>query len=163
MITSRRHFLLGCSSAIAALAGSRLGLLSFANAGESTSLGDTLVVVFLRGGMDGLSLIPPIAGDDRVWYEEARPRLKIPLSGENAALPLDDRFGLHAAAQPLLPLFQDRKLAIIHAVGTSGSRSHFDAMKYLELGTPGVKSTASGWLTRHLQSSPGLPSTSWAS
>lgn len=163
MITSsRREFLVGCSSAIAAMAGSRLGWLGMARGGQmavSAENRETLVVVFLRGGMDGLSLVPPIAGDDRGHYETARPILKVPLSGAGAALPLDARFGLHAAAAPLLPLYQAGKLGIIHAVGSSGSRSHFDAMRFLELGTPGVKTTTDGWLARHLASSPGLPAT----
>lgn len=158
IITSRREFLVGCSAAVAAMAGSRLGMLGLARGQVAEANRETLVVVFLRGGMDGLSLIPPIAGEDRGHYEAGRPNLKVPLTGNGAALPLDDRFGLHPAAAPLLPLFQSGKLGIIQAVGSSGSRSHFDAMKFLELGTPGVKTTTDGWLTRHLASSPSLPS-----
>lgn len=159
MTTSRRRFLVGCSSAIAAMAGSRLGLLGMADAQSASDNRETLVVVFLRGGMDGLSLIPPIAGEDRAHYEEARPLLKIPMAGPGAALPLTETFGLHPSAAALRPLFQGGKLAVVQAVGASGSRSHFDAMKYLELGTPGVKTTPTGWLTRHLQTSPSLPET----
>jgi uncharacterized protein (DUF1501 family) len=159
MKTSRRQFLVGCSSAIAAMAGSRIGFLGLADAQAVSDNRETLVIVFLRGGMDGLSLVPPIDGADRGHYEEARPNLKIPLSGAGAALPLDAQFGLHPSAAALLPLFQSKKLAIVHAVGSSGSRSHFDAMKYLELGTPGVKTTPTGWLTRHLQSAPNLAGT----
>lgn len=141
------------------MAGSRLGLLGLAR-GQGQGAGEnreTLVIVFLRGGMDGLSLLPPIAGEDRAHYEAARPSLHVPLSGIGAALSLDAGFGLHPSAGPLLPLFQAGKLAIIQAVGSSGSRSHFDAMKFLELGTPGIKTTTDGWLTRHLASSPALP------
>ncbi len=162
MRTSRRSFLTGCSAAIAAMAGSRLGYLGFAGAQPGADPAtatnrETLVVVFLRGGMDGLSLIPPIAGDDRGYYEAVRPVLKIPTSGVGAALPLNAQFGWHPSAAAFQTLFQAGRLAVIQAVGASGSRSHFDAMKYLELGTPGVKSTADGWLTRHLSSSPALP------
>jgi uncharacterized protein (DUF1501 family) len=159
MRTSRRQFMAGCCSAIAAMAGSRLSFLGMADAQSMEARGETLVIVFLRGGMDGLSLIPPIDGEDRAHYELARPRLKIPTSGAGAAIPLNAQFGLHPAAGSLLPLFQSGKLAIVHAVGSSGSRSHFDAMKYLELGTPGEKGTPDGWLTRHLRSSPGIPET----
>ena len=56
---TRRNFLQGCSSAIAALAGARLTNVSFARQDSST---DTLVVIFLRGGWDALNVIPPIAG-----------------------------------------------------------------------------------------------------
>lgn len=158
MLTSRRQFLVGCSAGLAAFAGSRLHSIGLSQPGTTAANRDVVVLVFLRGGMDGLSLIPPIDGEDRAHYQEARPRLGIPLTGPAAALPLDARFGLHPAAARLLPLFQDRKLAVINAVGSAGSRSHFDAMRYLEVGTPGNKNTASGWLARHLRSSPSLPS-----
>ncbi|MBI2949465.1 MAG: DUF1501 domain-containing protein [Verrucomicrobia bacterium] len=157
MKTNRRKFLMGCSAAIAAMAGSRLGCFTFSSPLSAASNQEVLVLVFLRGGMDGLSLIPPIAGDDRQHYEEARRDLKIPVSGTGAALRLDDRFGLHPSAGALHALFQSGKLAIVHAVGSAGSRSHFDAMKYLELGTPGSKTIPTGWLARHLSSSGTVP------
>lgn len=145
------------------MAGSRLGWFALGNPLDTSSNREVLVLVFLRGGMDGLSLIPPIAGDDRQYYEEARRDIKIPVSGSNAALRLDDRFGLHPAAGALHSLFQSGKLAIVQAVGNAGSRSHFDAMKYLELGTPGSKSMPTGWLARHLTSSSAVPGTFLAS
>lgn len=158
MNSSRRQFLTGCSAAIAAMAGSRLGYVALGNAATASSNREVIIIVFLRGGMDGLSLLPPISGEDRGHYETARPALRIPLSGAGASLPLSDTFGLHPAGAPLLPLFQSGKLAIVHAVGNSGSRSHFDAMKYIELGTPGSQSLTTGWLTRHLLTAPGLGS-----
>ena len=52
---------------------------------------------------------------------------------------------------PLLPLFKDSELAIVHACGSHDpTRSHFDAQDYMESGTPGVKSTRDGWLNRYL-------------
>ena len=112
---------------------------------------DLLVHVFLRGGADGLNIVLPISGDDRAIYEAARPGLKIPISGEKAALKLDDRFGLHPSGKPFFDLFQSQKLAVIHASGlTSDTRSHFDAQAYMELGTPKNKGTSSGWMTRYL-------------
>ncbi|NOZ72891.1 MAG: DUF1501 domain-containing protein, partial [Chloroflexi bacterium] len=153
---SRRRFLVGCSAAIASLAGARLTSLAFA--AEEPSNEEILIVLFLRGGCDGLSIVPPISGSDRGYYESSRPVLKIPSSGENAALPLDDRFGLHPAAAPLFELYQDKHLAIIHAAGlTSDTRSHFDAMEYMERGTPDNKTTTTGWITRHLRSTQNLP------
>ena len=147
---------------MAAVAGSRMGYLGLGNAGTATTNREVLVLVFLRGGMDGLSLVPPIAGEDREHYEVARPVLRIPVAGTGAALPLNDRFGFHPAAAPLLPLYQAGKLAILQAIGSAGSRSHFEAQKYIELGTPGSQSIPTGWLTRHLLSSPGLESTLFA-
>jgi uncharacterized protein (DUF1501 family) len=151
--------MVGCSTAIAAMAGSRLTQVAFANPWASGSFNEEiLVVVFLRGGWDALNVVPPLAGADRGYYEQARPNLKVPAQGESALLPLNDQFGLHPAMAPLLELYQAQKLAIVHAVGLNfNTRSHFDAMEFIELGTPGVKATTSGWITRHLQSAPNLP------
>ena len=67
-------------------------------------------------------------------------------------------FGLNAAAAPFKDLYDDGHLAIVQAVGMpDASRSHFDAMAYIELGTPGVLSTASGWLARHFATANNLP------
>jgi uncharacterized protein (DUF1501 family) len=143
-ILPRRQFLQGCSSAIAAMAGARLTNLAFAKQGDQT---DTLVVVFLRGGWDALNVVPPIGGDDRGFYEKARPDIKI-----TDLLQLNDQFGLHPALNPLYDLYQAGKMGVIHAVGLNhDTRSHFDAQEYIELGTPGSKSITSGWITRHLQ------------
>lgn len=154
---TRRGFMVGCSAAIAAMAGGRLGYVAFGSPEQEPNQ-DILVVVFLRGGMDGLNAVLPIAGDDRGYYEVSRENIAIPTSGNNAALPLNDFLGLHPAAAPFYGLYQDKKLAIIHAAGlTSDTRSHFDAMKYMELGTPNSKSAVNGWLTRHLLTSSNLP------
>ena len=156
MKTTRRGFITGCSAAIAALAGSRFNTVAFGAPGSAND--EILIHVFLRGGMDGLNLVPPIDGVDRGFYEAARPDLRIPTSGPDAALSLNAQFGLHPAAAALLPLYQDGRLAIVHAVGHNiANRSHFDAMQFLELGTPGSKSATTGWLTRHLQSATNLP------
>jgi uncharacterized protein (DUF1501 family) len=150
---SRRRFLVGCSTAIAAMAGARLTNLAFGDPTAAATDSDMLVVVFLRGGWDGLNVIPPIDGPDRGAYESARPNLKIPVSGDNSALKLNAQFGMHPAMAPLFELYQSKKLAVVHACGLKhDTRSHFDAMQFMELGTPGVKSTNGGWLTRHLQS-----------
>ena len=155
--TTRRGFLVGCSSAIAAMAGARLSHVAFGSADDEPNQ-DILIVVFLRGGCDGLNVVAPIAGADRAAYEASRTNIALPVSGENAALPINDQFGLHPATAPLFDLYQDGKLAIVHAAGlTSDTRSHFDAMQYMELGTPGSKSITSGWLTRHLESAGNLP------
>ena len=154
---NRRGFMVGCSAAIAGLAGSRFNTLAFAQSGGAAA-SETMVVIFLRGGIDGLSLIPPIGGTDRGHYEAARPGLQIPLTGPDAALALEGQFGLHPGAAPLLDLYQNGDLAVVTATGlTEATRSHFDSMEFMELGTPGIKTTPTGWLTRHLQTSAGLP------
>ncbi len=154
---TRREFLVGCSAAIAALAGSRLNQTVFGSPLDEPNQ-EIIVNVFLRGGCDALSLIPPIAGNDRGYYEAARPQLKIGSSGVGAAIPLNSQFGIHPAAAALHELFQENKLAIVQAVGLhEDTRSHFDAMEFIENGTPGDKGTNTGWITRHLLSAGDLP------
>ena len=141
---SRRQFLQGCSYAIASMAGARLTNLGFSRQENSS---DTLVVIFLRGGWDALNVVPPIQGDDRGFYEKARPNIKI-----TDLLQLNDQFGLHPSLGPLHDLYQAGKMGVVHAVGLNhDTRSHFDAQEFIELGTPGLKNTTSGWITRHLQ------------
>jgi uncharacterized protein (DUF1501 family) len=148
--STRRQFVVGCSAAVAAMAGTRLSMAAFAT---EASAGDALVVVFLRGGMDGLSLLAPMDGPDRAHYVAARPTLALPAAGSQALLPLAPPFGLSPAAAELYPLYQDGRVAFVLACGLNhDTRSHFDAQEFMELGTPGVRSTATGWLTRHLKS-----------
>lgn len=108
-----------------------------------------LIVVFLRGGVDGLSIVAPYRDP---LYKAARPFLSIPIPLPGAEIQdLDGYFGLHGRLQPLIPQWQDKTLAFIHAAGSPDpTRSHFDAQDYMESGTPGVKGTHSGWLNRLL-------------
>ena len=156
MKVTRRGFLAGCSAAIASYSGARFNTMAFGDPNENREI---LLSIFLRGGVDGLNLVPPIDGVDRMHYEVARPTIQIPTSGPGAAIPLNGQFGLHPAAAPLADLYQDGRLAIIQAVGMSTviNKSHFDAMQFVELGTPGQKSMTTGWLTRHLYSASNLP------
>jgi uncharacterized protein (DUF1501 family) len=109
-----------------------------------------LVVVFQRGAMDGLNAVIPFK--DRAYYA-ARPSIAIaePAAGEERALDLDGFFALHPALAALKPIYSNGHLAIVHAVGSpDNTRSHFDAQDYMEIGTPGIKSTPDGWLNRYL-------------
>lgn len=119
-----------------------------------------LVVIFLRGGADALNLVVPYG---EAAYHRARPTLAIgdPKSKGKAenlrALDLDGFFGLNAAMAALYPKFREGKLAMVHAVGSGDrTRSHFEAMSVMERGQVDAGSgQASGWLARHLTSSPG--------
>lgn len=121
-----------------------------------------LVFLFLRGALDGLSAVVPY-GEARL--PSLRPALSLPPPGGGAKstppalLSLGvPGFGLHPALAPLLPLWREGSLALVHAVGSpDGSRSHFDAQDFLELGTPGVKNTPDGWLARALGSAQAQP------
>ncbi len=114
--------------------------------------GDILVLVFQRGGMDGLNAVIPFTVSA---YYDQRPTLAIPeptSKDDLAAIDLDGTFGLHPALRPLKDLWDENELAIVHACGSPDpTHSHFDAMDYMERGTPGEKSLSSGWLARHLQ------------
>ncbi|HEY4573662.1 MAG TPA: DUF1501 domain-containing protein [Thermoanaerobaculia bacterium] len=108
-----------------------------------------LVAIFQRGAMDGLAAVPPVDGST---LKGLRPRLAMSgarAAGDEALLDLGTGFGLHPALAPLLPLWKDKRLGIVHAVGSPDpTRSHFDAQDFLETGTPGLKGTPSGWLNR---------------
>src|SRR5262245_32497476 len=112
-----------------------------------------LVTVFQRGAADGLNVVAPFGEE---LYYRLRPSIAIPqpTSGNPESLvDLDGFFGLHPSLRSLKPLFDEKHLAVVHAVGSPDStRSHFDAQDFMETGTPGVKSTRDGWLNRHLQS-----------
>jgi len=114
---------------------------------------EILVHIFLRGGIDVCNLVVPLGEHDHEYYSIMRPNLHIPDSGQGAALPIGaEPFGFNPVAAPLLDLYNSGELAIVQAAGTPddiASRSHFDAEKYIELGTPGFVGTPSGWLHRH--------------
>ncbi|HEX9580071.1 MAG TPA: DUF1501 domain-containing protein [Gemmatimonadales bacterium] len=123
--------------------------------GQPAPRGRTLVCLFQRGAVDGLSMVVPYVEPN---YYRARPSITIPPPGRpGGVIDLDGRFGLHPTLAPLAPLYRRRSMAVVHAVGSpSATRSHFDAQNYLESGTPDVKSTADGWLNRYLRQSAGL-------
>ena len=117
-----------------------------------------LVAVFQRGAADGLNVVVPF-GDRH--YSPLRPSIAIaePSSRSESigqtALDLDGFFGLHPSLAALKPLYDSRHLAIVHAAGSPDStRSHFDAQDYMETATPGLRSTADGWLNRYLEAAP---------
>lgn len=125
--------------------------MAFAAPAELAAGTDILVCVFLRGGADGLNIVVPFG--DRFYYEN-RPSLAIREPGRSGgALGLDGFFGLHPSLAPLKELYDDRILAAVHATGSeAGRHSHFDAMDYMERGTPGERKLLSGWIGRHLAS-----------
>jgi uncharacterized protein (DUF1501 family) len=111
--------------------------------------GKTLVCLFQRGAADGLNVVVPHG--EQAYYD-MRPTIAVARPGQQAgAIDLDGFFGLHPSLAPLKPLWDQKLLAPIHAVGSpSTSRSHFDAQDFMETGTPDVKGTPDGWLNRLL-------------
>jgi uncharacterized protein (DUF1501 family) len=112
-----------------------------------------LVLVILRGALDGLTAVPPYADPD---YAAARRELAIPRPGGSAgALELDSTFGLHPSLKLLHERFRNRELTVVHAVASPyRERSHFDGQNVLENGTPAPTSGTSGWLNRALAALP---------
>src|SRR5881396_2662808 len=114
----------------------------------------TLIAIFQRGAVDGLNVVVPFAEHS---YYDLRPNIAIakPDGGTDGTINLDGFFGLHPALVPFKPLWDSKRLAIVHASGSpDNTRSHFDAQDYMESATPGVKSTQDGWLNRYLQTKP---------
>jgi uncharacterized protein (DUF1501 family) len=113
---------------------------------------DVLICIFQRGGADGLNMVVPHGDAD---YYANRADLAIGQPGrDGGAVNLDGFFGLHPALGSLKEVWDARQLAIVHACGSPDpTHSHFDAMDYMERGTPGRKSSANGWLGRHLAAS----------
>lgn len=108
-----------------------------------------LIVIFLRGAVDGLNVVIPY---QETAYYQARPKIAIHRPGDRGgAIDLDGRFGLHPSLASLMPFWQQGSLAFVHACGSPDpTRSHFDAQDYMESGTPGVKNTQDGWMNRLL-------------
>ncbi len=143
----RRDFIRAASLASAAAGIVMMGPHAWAARGPAdNSKRKRLVVLFLRGAVDGLNVVVPY-GDHE--YYAARPTIALPREGEGAIINLDDHFGLNSALATMMPLWRDGTLAFVHACGSPDpTRSHFDGQDYMESGTPGIKSTPDGWLNR---------------
>ena len=141
--TSRRRFLQGASALVGGAALSTMGGGVFRQVAFGAGTADNvLVVLSLRGGADGLSLVVP-HGESA--YYAARPKIGIP---RGALIARDDTFGLHPAFGPLAPMWDAGRMAAVHAVGLPvPNRSHFAAMEEMEDADLG-SSQRRGWLNR---------------
>ena len=150
----RREFLrylasVSATTAAAALTNPLRPRLSFAQ----TANGKTLVVVFQRGGCDGVNTVIPY-GDPE--YTQLRPGIAIaPPNGANpnSAIDLDGFLGLHPALRPLQTIWDDGNLAVLPAVQyPNATRSHFDGQQNIESAADATD--LDGWLNRHLVTLP---------
>src|SRR3954454_3269443 len=142
----RRFFLK--SSGLALVGGSLLPNVFVKMANAATTKGTkTLVAIFQRGAVDGLNVIVPYG--EQAYYA-ARPTIAVPRPGaEGGAIDLDGFFGLHPSLASLMLYFKAHSAAFVHAVGSpDATRSPFDAQDFMESGTPAVKSTEDGFLSR---------------
>ena len=146
IMTSRRRFLLG-SGALAASAA--LPNVLFARTGGSSRL----VVVILRGALDGLAAVPPYADPD---YASLHRELAIAAPGApDGALALNNTFGLHPSLGFLHERYTAGELIVFNAVASPyRDRSHFDGQNVLENGFTKPAGAADGWLNRALAALP---------
>jgi uncharacterized protein (DUF1501 family) len=101
-----------------------------------------LVFVICRGGLDGLSLAPPVGDPDYAALRGA-------FGFETSALRLDDRFALHPALESVYAMAKGGQARLVPAVATPDrARSHFEAQDVLESGATAVYGASSGWLNR---------------
>ncbi|WP_020181110.1 DUF1501 domain-containing protein [Methylopila sp. M107] len=143
---NRRVFLAGATSLTAALMAPRI-------ASAAGARDPRLVVVILRGALDGLSAAPPV-GDPT--YASLRPDIAVRLGGANGALPLDGMFALNPALQKLHAMVQGGDALVVHAVANGyRDRSHFDGQDALENGTVN-RALDTGWLNRAMAALPAL-------
>ena len=113
--------------------------------------GKTLIVIFQRGGCDGLNTVVPYGEDE---YYNLRPNIAIspPGSGANSALNLNGFFGFHPAMTGLYNIFQQGDLAVLPTVHyNNANRSHFSSQDFIESGVPN-QSLLDGWLNRYISS-----------
>jgi uncharacterized protein (DUF1501 family) len=145
LVTSRRMLLLGGAS-FAAWA----YLPKFARATETRD--PRLVVMILRGALDGLATVAPTGDPD---YAALHGSIALTLDGAHPALALDSMFALHPSMPQFARMYRDKHAAVVHAVATPyRERSHFDGQDVLESGFAGPGRVQSGWLNRALEALP---------
>ena len=145
LVTSRRALLLGGAS-FAAWA----YLPKFARAADGRD--PRLIVVILRGALDGLATVAPVGDPD---YAGLHGAIALTPDGPHAASRLDSFFALHPAMPEFARMYRDKQAAVVHAVSTPyRDRSHFDGQDVLESGFAGPGRVQSGWLNRALEALP---------
>jgi uncharacterized protein (DUF1501 family) len=143
--TSRRALLLGGAS-FAAWA----YLPKFARAADGRD--PRLIVVILRGALDGLATVAPTGDPD---YAGLHGSIALTPDGPHAATMLDSFFALHPSMPEFARMYREKQAAVIHAVSTPyRDRSHFDGQDVLESGFAGPGRVQSGWLNRALEALP---------
>ncbi len=111
-----------------------------------------LVLIILRGAMDGIAAVAPL-GDPH--YAGLRGSLALSPEGADAALPLKEGFALHPSFSFLQESWRDGQLAVVHAIASPyRDRSHFDGQDVLENGGAAVFTSRDGWLSRALTALP---------
>lgn len=135
---SRRELLLGGGALFTSAFVPRLA--------SAESRDPRLIVLILRGALDGLSAVPPV-GDPA--YASNRQDIALATSGDSAALPLDGFFALHPKLKKLSSMYAAGEMTVVHATASPyRERSHFDGQDVLESGYERTGRVDSGWLNR---------------
>jgi uncharacterized protein (DUF1501 family) len=112
----------------------------------ATARDPRLIVIILRGALDGLSAVAPVGDPD---YADLHGALALSLGGDHPALPLNSFFALNPSMPVFARLFGAKQAMVVHATATAyRERSHFDGQDVLESGMPGPGATRTGWLNR---------------
>ena len=148
----RRHFLAASTALILSPS-----VRAFAAPAATSEHGPILITVFLRGGMDSLGVVAPV--DDHDYVADRPPEMRLLADGDKPALRLDGGpsgldFRMHPEMSALRELYQDKRVALVHASGlANGTRSHFGAQELIERGIANPDETAhvsGGWMARWL-------------
>ena len=151
----RRHFLAASTALV--LAPSVRAIAAPATPASIPARGPVLVTVFLRGGMDSLGVVAPV--DDRDYAADRPSEMRLLADGDKPALRLESGpsgldFRMHPEMGALHELYQDKRIALVHASGLdNGTRSHFGAQELIERGIANPDETAhvsGGWMARWL-------------
>lgn len=152
---SRRDFLtrtlaVGCSAAASPL----VTPVAIASDPGNVLGNNRLVVIILRGGMDGLGVVQPWGDPD---FANLRGQGGKP-GDPRGPIALNDYYAVHQALEPLMPLWRAGELGFVNAVSTPyrNRRSHFDGQDLLEAGVSQGDAIRDGWLNRMLQTLPGV-------
>ena len=151
---TRRSFLTNTGAAVlgaCALPSTRVFAQPRIGGSERAEKGNTLVVIYLRGGADALNVVVPYSNP---MYYTVRPTIAIQpedRDGERGVVKLNDNYGFHPAMAALKPFWDSKQLSAIGNVGSPHpTRSHFDAQDFMEYAAPGDRSMTNGWLNRYL-------------
>ena len=150
---NRRHFLTTSLAAIGSLplTGSLNGVAWAATspAAAATPYTKLLVLIELKGANDGLNTVIPYANP---LYAQLRPRIAIP---RDQVLQLTEQEGLHPSLQPLLPLWQNKELAIVQGLGyPNPNLSHFRSIEIWDTASKSDEYLEAGWLARVFAQTP---------
>jgi len=104
-----------------------------------------MIVILMRGAVDGLSIVTPYREPN--YYDSRQTIALAPPNQTDGLLDLDGFFGLHPSLSPLMPLWQNRTLAFVHASGSPAeTRSHFEAQDIMETAMLNSATARQGWM-----------------